>query len=128
MFIIMLLKMIIKAILYAENLQITERVLYDNLLRKPIHELLNHSSRNQMVASRTMAVSLAAVLREEVISWMFVTSNRYITVKRSSGCSTVIYFEGQVILLGEVKCFVMLLLCAESHEKILFWGCYQLNS
>jgi len=85
---IMFLKMIIKAILYTENLQITERVLYDNLLRKPIQELLNHPSRNQTVVRRTMAVSLAVVSRQEIIRWIFVTSNRYITVKRSSGCSS----------------------------------------
>jgi len=30
----------IKATLYTENLQITERVLYDNLLRNTIQELL----------------------------------------------------------------------------------------
>lgn len=80
---IMFLKMIIKAILYTENLQITERVIYGNLPRKPIQELLNHSSRNQMVASWTMAVFLAVLSREEVIRWMFLTNNRYITVKRS---------------------------------------------
>jgi len=68
--------MIIKAILYTENLQVTERILYDNLLRKPIQELLNHFSRSQMVATWTMAVSLAVVSREEVTIWMFMTSNR----------------------------------------------------
>ena len=75
-----------------------------------------------MVATRTMVLSLAVVSREEVISWMFMTSNRYITVKRSSGCSTVVSFEVQVILLGEVTSFVVLLLCVDSREQILLWG------
>jgi hypothetical protein len=67
--------MVIKAILYTENLQITERVLYDNLLRTPIKDFLNHSSPNQLVATWTMAFSLVVVSREEDINWMFMTSN-----------------------------------------------------
>jgi hypothetical protein len=55
-----------------------------------------------MVDTRTMAFSFAVASREEVISWMFVTSNRYITVNRLSDCSKVVSFVGRVILFGEV--------------------------